>query len=188
MSELRAVADLVLAAPARLGAVRLVAVDGPSGAGKSTFAGTLAAELGAALVPTDHFATWTDPVSWWPRLVEGVLAPLARGEAGRYRRMDWSSGVPRLGEWVDVAVPDVLIVEGVSSGRRSVRGALSALVWVDLEPESARLARAVARDGVASRPDFLRWQAFERGWFAVDATKAAAEVVIQSRQRVAESR
>jgi hypothetical protein len=187
-----AVADSVLAAPARLGAVRLVAIDGPSGAGKSTFAGALAAELGAGLVRTDHFATWTDPVSWWPRLVEGVLAPLARGEAGGYRRTDWSTGVPRPGSWVDVAVPEVLIVEGVSAGRRSVRAELSVLVWVELEPASARLERAVARDGESSRPDFLRWQAFEQGWFAVDGTKAAADVVIdgviQRRQWVAESR
>jgi hypothetical protein len=175
------VADLVLAAPARLGAVRLVAIDGPSGAGKSTVAHELAAELGAALVPTDHFATWTDPVSWWPRLVDGVLTPLARGEAGRYRRMDWSGGSPRLGEWVDVPVPEVLIVEGVSSGRRSVRAAVSVLVWVELASAAARLERAVARDGAASRPDFVRWQAFERGWFAVDGTKAAADVVVESR-------
>jgi uridine kinase len=176
-----AAAELVLAAPARLGEVRLVAIDGPSGAGKSTFAGSLAAELDAVLVPTDHFATWTDPVSWWPRLVDGVLAPLARGEAGRYRRMDWSGGSPRLGEWVEVEVPDVLIVEGVSSGRRSVRPELSALVWVELDSASARLARSVARDGESSRPDFVRWQAFEQGWFAVDDTKAAADLVIQSR-------
>jgi hypothetical protein len=182
------VADLVLAAPARLGAVRLVAIDGPSGSGKSTFARALADELGAALVRTDHFATWTDPVSWWPRLVEGVLATLARGDAGGYRRTDWSTGVPRPGEWVDVAVPDVLIVEGVSAGRRSVRPELSALVWLELGPESARLERAVARDGEESRPDLLRWQAFERGWFPVDGTKAAADVVIESPESVAESR
>jgi hypothetical protein len=46
----------------------------------------------------------------------------------------------------------------------------------------------VARDGGPSRPDFVRWQAFERGWFAVDGTRAAADVVIESRRSVAESR
>ena len=176
-------AGLVLAAPARLGAVRLVAIDGPSGSGKSTLAAELAAELGgrAAVVPTDHFATWTDPVSWWPRLLDGVLIPLARGETGRYRRMDWSTGVPRPGDEVEVAVPEVLIVEGVSSGRASVRPALSCLVWVEVRPAEDRLELAVARDGEAARSDFLRWQAFERGWFAVDGTKAAADVIIESR-------
>ena len=180
MSEL---ADLVLAAPPRLGAVRLVAIDGPSGSGKSTLAAALAAELGerVAVVPTDHFATWADPVSWWPQLVDGVLRPLARGEAGRYRSNDWSDGMPRLGDWVEIGRPSVLVVEGVSSGRRSVRAELSALVWVELTAAAERLARSVARDGASTKPDFVRWQAFELGWFAVDGTKAAADVVIESR-------
>ncbi|MBV9722889.1 MAG: (d)CMP kinase, partial [Mycobacterium sp.] len=38
----------VLAGPARLGGVRLVAVDGPSGAGKTTVAARLGRELAAA--------------------------------------------------------------------------------------------------------------------------------------------
>jgi hypothetical protein len=182
-------ADAVLSAPARLGAVRLVAIDGPSGSGKSTLARALAAELGVrtVIVPTDHFATWTDPVSWWPRLAEGVLIPLANGETGRYRRMDWSGGAPRLGDWVEVGVPDVLIVEGVSAGRRSVRPLLSLLVWAEVCPAGARLELSVTRDGADTRPDFLRWQAFEHGWFAVDETRAAADVV-ESRDFVDESR
>ena len=187
MTEL---ADAVLAAPARLGRVRLVAIDGPSGSGKSTLAGALKTELAGrgvrvAVVRTDHFATWTDPVSWWPRLVECVLTPLASGVAGRYQRHDWSSGVPRPGRWVEVAVPDVLIVEGVSSGRCSVRPALSVLVWIEVSPAPARLELAVGRDGESARPDFVRWQAFEQGWFAVDETRAAADVRIES---AAESR
>lgn len=178
------VVEALLGAPARLGAVRLVAIDGPSGSGKSTLAADLVAELGArgvgaVVVPTDHFATWADPAGWWPRLVDGVLTPLARGDAGRYRCNDWSSGIPRPGEEVEVAVPEVLIVEGVSSGRRSVRPVLSCLVWVEVTPESVRLERSVARDGAATRADFLRWQAFERGWFAVDGTRAAADVLIE---------
>ena len=51
--------------------MKLVAVDGPSGAGKSTVARSLAEEMGATVVPTDHFATWDDPVAWWPRLLHG---------------------------------------------------------------------------------------------------------------------
>ena len=166
--------DGLLAGPPRLGPVRLLAIDGPSGAGKSTVAAELAAALGATIVPTDHFATWTDPVSWWPRLVDGVLDPLRRGEPGRYRRMDWSGGVPRQGDEVTVAVPAVLILEGVSAGRYSVRPSLNFLAWVDAPDPAARLARAVARDGEHDRAALLAWQRFESGWFAVDGTAAAA--------------
>ncbi|GAA0239481.1 hypothetical protein GCM10010492_43330 [Saccharothrix mutabilis subsp. mutabilis] len=154
--------------------MRLVAVDGPSGSGKSTFAAT----LGGVVVPTDHFATWDDPVSWWPRLVADVLEPLWAGRPARYRRMDWSEGLPRLGEWVTVEPPDLLVVEGVSAARRSIAPKLDEAVWVELPDARERLERAVARDGEASRGHLERWQAFERGWFAVDGTRDRADRIV----------
>ncbi|WP_235022755.1 uridine kinase family protein [Amycolatopsis alkalitolerans] len=166
LSELAAA---VLAAPPRLGQVRLVAVDGPSGAGKSTFAAKLSAALGSAtIISTDSFATWADPVGWWPRLAEGVLEPLARGEPGHYVKLDWTSGTPEPGEHVTVPPPEILILEGVSAGRASVRPLLSALVVLDGPGPAERLERAVRRDGEAARPHLERWQEFERGWFAID--------------------
>ncbi|MFL6122350.1 uridine kinase [Actinophytocola sp.] len=156
--------------------VRLVAVDGPSGSGKSSFADRLHADLpDSVLVRTDDFATWDDPVSWWPRLVEGVLTPLSRGRPGRYRRTEWSGGRPYPGGHVTVPVSQVLLVEGVSAGRRSVRPRLSHLVWCEHPDPVERLARAVARDGEECRQHLLSWQAFEAGWFTVDGTRDAAQ-------------
>ncbi len=165
--------------------MRLLAVDGPSGAGKSTLASEVVAGLRARgcrteLVSTDAFATWDDPVGWWPRLVEGVLKPLAAGVEGGYRRTDWSSGVPQPGELVRVTAADVLVLEGVSSGRASVRPLLSHLCWISGGTEAERLARSVARDGEASRAELGRWQRFERGWFAVDGTPDAAGTRLSS--------
>ncbi|WP_307867908.1 uridine kinase family protein [Umezawaea beigongshangensis] len=170
----------VLAAPPRLGAVRLVAVDGPSGAGKSTVAARLAADLPVrtVLVPTDHFATWDDPVSWWPTLRDGVLEPLSRGEAGRYQRVVWPNGFPEPGEHITVEPPEVLVVEGVSAARRSIAEKLSLAVFVELDDPLVRLERAVRRDGEGSREHLRRWQDFERGWFAVDDPRSRADVVV----------
>ena len=151
--------------------MRIIAVDGPSGAGKSTFAAT----LGPPIVPTDHFATWDDPVAWWPRLVEGVIRPLLRGEPGRYRRMDWSSGVAVLGGEVVVEPTDELVIEGVSAGRRAAKPWLSQLIWVEA-PDA--LERAVRRDGAQHRENLLRWKDFERGWFEVDGTRARADLIV----------
>jgi pantothenate kinase-related protein Tda10 len=63
-----AVVNAVLAAPPKLGRVRLLAIDGPSGAGKSVLTSAVVTELrgrgfSAARVSTDDFATWEDPVS-----------------------------------------------------------------------------------------------------------------------------
>ena len=159
----------------RLGDVTLVAVDGPSGSGKSTYADALAADLDAVIIRTDDFATWDDPVAWWPRLRDGVLAPLAAGRPGSYTKTDWSGGQPRPGAMITVNPPKVLLIEGVSAGRRSVRPLLSALIWRELPDPVERLERAVARDGESSRAPLMAWQRFENGWFAVDGTKAAAD-------------
>ncbi|MEU3625292.1 uridine kinase [Amycolatopsis coloradensis] len=163
----------------------MFAIDGPSGSGKSTLAGQVVAELGSrgvrvALVSTDEFATWDEPVSWWPRLETGVLAPLRAGRPGGYRRVDWAGGAPRPGEEIEIDVPDVLVLEGVSSGRARIRPSLSLLTWLDGGSEADRLDRAAGRDGEESRADLRRWQLFERGWFTVDGTKAAADRVVGS--------
>ena len=161
--------------PPRLGRTTLVAIDGPSGSGKSTLADELAAELGAVIIRTDDFATWDDPVAWWPRLRDGVLEPLAAGRPGAYTRTEWINGEPRPGAVITVNPPKVLLLEGVSAGRRSVRPLLSALVWCEVPDPAERLARAVARDGEGSRAPLTAWQRFEDGWFSVDGTKAAAD-------------
>ena len=72
-----------------------------------------------------------------------------------------------------IATPEVLLVEGVSSGRRSICQLLSALVWVEL-PGDERLERAVARDGESSRAALVTWRNVETGWFAVDRTAERA--------------
>ncbi|MCE7009409.1 AAA family ATPase [Kibdelosporangium philippinense] len=169
----------ILAAPPRLGGVRLVAIDGPSGSGKSTFARELVAQLpNATLISTDDFATWEDPVAWWSRLAVGVLDRLAAGRSGGYRVVEWTGGVPRLGAMRTVHVPEFLVIEGVSAGRSSVRPLLSALIWCEVPDQAERLERAVSRDGETSRSHLTKWQLFEQGWFAVDATRECADHVV----------
>lgn len=175
----RAVRDLP-----RLGGVRLLCVDGPSGSGKSTFAERIVSSAAASgidvrLVGTDDFATWDEPVRWWSRLALGVLDPLSRGYAAGYRRTEWPGGEPVLGDWVRFPAPDMLVLEGVSAGRLAVRGSISVLVWVEFGNERVRLERAVAREGEHARGELLRWQAFEREWFAMDATRRRADLHVR---------
>ena len=166
--------------------VRVIAIDGPSGSGKSMYADALVAGLRAdgasvALVRADHFATWRRPASWWPAMAEGVLEPLLAGRPGSYRPWVWS-GTGAIwsvspGPAVQVPVPEILVLEGVTSARRSIADRLDRALWVEWGDEPGRLERAAARDGEASRPLLRSWQLFERGWFAVDDTRSRCEVV-----------
>lgn len=176
-------ADAILRAEPKLGRIRLVAIDGPSGSGKSTLAREIDDALRArgvrtALISTDDLATWDNPVAWWPELRAGLLDELAQGRIGRYRKNDWSSGEPRPGELITIEPPEVLLVEGVSSGRSSVRPLLSHLCWIEQETESERLEFAVRRDGEHEREHLAKWQRFEKAWFAVDDPRTHANTVL----------
>ncbi|SCG51496.1 AAA domain-containing protein [Micromonospora coxensis] len=174
----------VLARPARLGRTRLVAVDGPSGAGKSVFAARLADALadlpGGARPPVVHtddlLDGWDDQLTFWPRLVDGVLAPLRAGRPGAYHRYSWvrRAFLPRA---VPVPVAPVLLVEGVSAARAAIRPELSLAVFVTA-PAGLRSTRAVARDGAEILPELRRWHAGERAHFAADATAAHVDLVV----------
>lgn len=163
-----------LAARPRLGPVRLVAVDGPAGSGKSTLAAALAARGGTVLHLDDLYEGWSGlEGSLWPRLSAQVLEPLRRGRPGRYQRYDWPTGA--FAEWVDVPVPDVLVLEGCGSARRAVDQLAVLRVWVEA-PADLRLERGLARDGADAREHWLRWMTDEAAHFARERTRERADV------------
>jgi uridine kinase len=175
----RTFADLaaqVLAAPVRLGDVRLVCIDGPAGSGKTTFAGRLADALGpdAAVVHLeDLYAGWslTGAVA---RLSAGVLRPLAEGRAGAHHVYDWHAGrfAP---EPVTVPPTPVLVVEGCGSSPRALDPWTTLRIWVEA-PADQRLARGLLRDGTHLEAHWQRWQSMEAAVFAAEETRGRADL------------
>ena len=177
-----ALAETITKRPARLGPVRLVAVDGPAGSGKTTFARRLSAALRAdgvrvAEVHTDDLLEgWADIVSFWPRLEAWILDPLRRGQDAAYRSYDWHTSRFRT-EWTMVERPDTLVLEGVTTARAAVRAELTLGVFM-VADRDLRLARGIARDGEALRPHWLRWMADEDAHFALDRTGDHVDVLV----------
>ncbi len=130
------------------------------------------------VVSTDLLATWEHPLDWWPLLEQHLLAPLAAGIAAELPVVQWVLGHPRPGGSVHVPAVDVLVLEGVSSGRRAVADRLSALIWVEVPDSARRLERAVERDGEAMRPFLARWQRDEQLHFRDDRTRDRADIAI----------
>ena len=169
-------AGLVRSRPARLGTVRLVCVDGPAGSGKTTLAGSVAQQLGATVLHLDDlYEGWSGLDGVFHRLDAQVLQPLSHGLDGRYRRYDWVQA--RFAEWVDVPLPEVLVLEGCGSADLAVGDRASVIVWVEA-PAGTRLARGLARDGEALAPEWHRWMVMEQEHFARHRTRERADVIV----------
>jgi uridine kinase len=174
----------ILARPPRLGPVRLVAVDGPSGAGKTTFADRLARALPGptAIVHTDDLLDgWADQLTFWRRLEQTVLDPLARGEPGRHPVYDW--GLGRFATERGIPVPAVLVVEGGTSARPEAYPRVSFSVFVDADRD-VRWRRVLARDGPEIAVPLQRWMAAEEEHFVANGTRERADRVVDGVARV----
>lgn len=170
-----------LAAPPTLGAGRLLCVDGPSGSGKTTFAREVRRAVptgtSARVVRLDAlYPGWDGLAAGVERVARDLLAPLADGRPGGYRRYDWHQG--RDAEWVEVEPVDLLVLEGVGAGGdASCAPWATLLVWLEA-PREVRTARAVARDGIASADQLAAWRRREDAWFATQRTRDRADLVI----------
>jgi hypothetical protein len=170
------VLSLLADRPPTLGEGRLVCIDGPAGSGKTTLAAAVAAERPASRVV--HMDDLYDGWDGLPRLtvqLDGLLRPLARGEAGSYRRYDWHAG--RYAETVTVSPGPLLVLEGVGSGSRAHADLITVLAWVEAGQE-LRLRRGLARDGAALADRWRRWAADEDLLFRREGTAQRADLVV----------
>ncbi len=158
----------------------MICIDGPAGAGKSTLSEAVAAQSRDQGV-TVHVVHLDDTYDGWDqslfklggRLRNYLVGPLASGHVGQYRRFDWSAG--EFTDWVRVPAVDLLILEGVGSGHWQIASRRATLVWVDADPKLC-LARGLARDGDALRPQWLAWKEREGAYFSALGIQEEADI------------
>ena len=141
---------------------------------KALVALLLAAALGAPVIQTDDFASWDNPLDWWPAFLEQVLEPLAAGAPARFRPSSW--GGPER-DPVEIRPGPFVVVEGVTASRAAFRPYLAFAIWVDA-PRDVRLARGVARDGEQMRARWEEWMAAEDDWVERERPAEHADVVL----------
>jgi uridine kinase len=153
-SLMQAVASCVAPAGAR---TRIVGIDGHGGAGKTTLAAVLADKLDAQVVHTDDFASWSNPVHWWPQLRATVLVPLVAGDAAAYEPTQWDDVRP---DPIVIRPGGLVLLEGVTATRREFRPYLAYAIWVET-PRELCLQRGLARDGDGAAAQWQSWLAEE---------------------------
>ncbi|MEV5679592.1 MULTISPECIES: uridine kinase family protein [unclassified Streptomyces] len=177
MNDLAGHAAALRTLPPSCGPVRLIAIDGHAGSGKSTFAARLAAALGdAPVLHLDDLATHDQLFDWTDRLREQVLLPLSRGECARYAPYDWTAR--RFGPPRTLEPAPVVLVEGVGSGRRTVRPRLAALCWMEWD-RGLSWERGRRRDGPGLSEFWDGWTAAEERHFAADPSRPFADVLVR---------
>jgi uridine kinase len=173
--------------------VSVIAVDGLGGAGKTSFAKRLAEKLGdAPIIQTDDFASWDNPLNWWPDLLEKALRPLAAGRPAKFTPTNWG-GPPK--DQVVIQPVEFVILEGVSASREAFRPFLAYSIWIDA-PRDVRLSRGLARDSEMRasqglepnrgevRANWKRWMAEEDDYVAREKPQEYADQIVPGDQEL----
>ncbi len=156
---------------------RIVAIDGHGGAGKTSFAEHVAHALGGvSIVHTDDFASWDNPVEWWPRLIDELLRPIAAGEPARFKLSEWEPGQDR--GWMEVEPPFDLVLEGVTASRDAFQRWLTYSIWLET-PRELCIARGIARDGESARAQWEEWLAAEDNYMRRERPDSRADLVLR---------
>lgn len=184
-----AVTVMALRAQPHCGETVVVAIDGPSGSGKTTLARAVVEALSMAdvgsrasgiveLMHMDHLYPGWDGLAAAPALLASqVLEPLAQGRPAGYRLWSWVRH-----EWRgrrEVRPAPYLIIEGCGSSVLPAGEYAAVRVFVEADRDERR-ARGLARDGEAYRPQWQRWADQETVLFDRDATRARADLVIDT--------
>lgn len=144
------------------------------GAGKSALAAWLAGETGASVIHTDDFASWDNPVEWWPELLERALKPLATGMEARYEPTAWGG---KRRPSVVIAPGGTVVVEGVTASRSAFRPYLAYSIWIETD-RAARLQRGMDRDGEDARGQWERWMQAEDHYIECERPAQHANIVV----------
>ncbi len=161
----------------------LVAIDGRAGAGKTTLATKLAREWSnknsvAIIHMDDLYNGWDDALSEsLTYSLQDIVRRHLSGELIEYKKYNW---ITQQFDEVEIIEPvDILILEGVGAGQKSVRDAGASLYWLDIEPDVG-ITRVLNRDGHHIADEMARWMVRQELHFLSDKTRENAEHILSS--------
>jgi len=161
----------------------LIAIDGRAGAGKTTLAARFLQELStqqsvAVIHMDDLYAGWGDALG---RSLTITLESIVNAHQSHLpieiEIFNWSS--MRFDATRIIEPVEVLILEGVGAGQKTVRDAGAVLYWLDIDPELG-IQRVLKRDGIHIAEQMKQWLIDQEIHFLSDKTRENAQHIQSS--------
>lgn len=159
----------------------IIAIDGPAGAGKTTLAREI--ELALSLQMSVNVIHMDDLYDGWGNALGEDLTQILNYLADQHRkekpalisRYNWATS--SFAESEEIAPADLLILEGVGSGDKSLQDDLAALIWIDIDPEIG-VKRVLERDGAQVADEMKKWLGAQEEYFSQHSTREKADFIL----------
>ena len=159
----------------------VIAIDGPAGAGKTT----LAHEIFLALSPkmTVNVIHMDDLYDGWENALTDDLTKILKylviahqsQKPANFAKYNWTT---ESFDPTEVITPaDLLVLEGVGSGDKSLQDQLAALIWIDIDPEIG-VKRVIERDGTKVSIQMQKWLGTQQQYFSQHSTREKADFIL----------
>ncbi len=159
----------------------IIAIDGPAGAGKTT----LAHEIFLALSPkmSVNVIHMDDLYDGWDNALTDDLTQILKylvlkhqsQEPASLARYNWATNSFDANEVVTPS--DLLVLEGVGSGDKSLQDQFAALIWIDIDPEIG-VKRVIERDGPGVSIQMQKWLGTQQQYFSQHSTREKADFIL----------
>jgi len=159
----------------------IVTIDGVAGAGKTMLASAMNENYKnhfsvQVLHMDDLYEGWDDP---FKATLSKKLTEIAQAHimATPYETTihDWHDILTT--SQLMIKPVDMLIIEGVGSGQRSIRQLVSTKIWIDFDP-IVGLKRVLARDGANIEKEMMGFLEDQKVHFIEEGTREAADFLL----------
>ena len=159
----------------------IIAIDGPAGAGKTTLAHEI--YLALSLKMSVNVIHVDDLYDGWDNALGADLSAILKylvnqhqkSSSAQIKRYNWSTS--SFGESENIEPADLLILEGVGSGDKSLQDDLAALIWIDIDPEIG-VMRVIDRDGYQVEDEMKKWLGTQQKYFSQHSTREKADFIL----------
>ena len=159
----------------------IVTIDGVAGAGKTLLASAMFEiyenHFSVQVIHMDDlYQGWDDPLGpeLSKKLTEIIRAHLAKipYQTPTYNWLDSVAISPLI-----VKPVDMLIIEGVGAGQRSIREFVSTKIWIEFDPLRG-LKRVLARDGLKIEKEMLGFLEDQKVHFIKEGTREVSDFLL----------